>query len=209
MQLRKKRRGAALTLIVLLGLIAMERCYQPRELEIALKIGEPWEDMRQRSSAKISPAIAGQYWGRQTKSDARLRFMDDQYGFVTPEARFFTITFERDGTVGNIRMSPQTEPLLLDDTLKIVLDLQEQWRNGGWRSMYPEEDPPLADTPQWRAQLRDIKKNGGVTYWAAGDQYRVLLAVGRFHDDRHPTQERYLITLELAKLWMDEPTAPD
>ena len=30
-------------------------------------------------------------------------------------------------------MSPQIEPLLLDDTLKVVLDLQEQWRNAGWR----------------------------------------------------------------------------
>lgn len=201
MKVRTKRRNAALTLIVLLGLIAMERCYQPRELEIALKIGEPWEDMRQRSSAKISPAIAGQYWGRQTKSDARLRFMDDQYGFVTPEAQLFTITFKRDGTVNDVHMSPQTEPLLLDDTLKILLDLQEQWRNGGWHSMYPEDDPPFADTPQWRAQLRDIKKNGGVTYWQAGDKYQVLLGVSRFHDDRHPDEERYLITLALARPW--------
>ena len=201
MRLRKKRRAAVFTLIAFLALIAIERCYQSRELEIALKFGEPWEDMRKRSSAKIAPAIAGEYWGRQTDSDARLRFMDDQYGFVTPEARFFTITFERDGTVGNIRMSPQIEPLLLDDTLKILLDLQEQWRNGGWRLMYPEEKPPFADTPQWRAQLRDLKKNGGVTYWTAGDHYRAMLAVGRFHDDRHPTEERYLITLDLGR-WL-------
>lgn len=201
MRLRKKRRAAVFTLIAFLALIAIERCYQSRELEIALKFGEPWEDMRQRSSAKIAPAIAGEYWGRQTDSDARLRFMDDQYGFVTPEARFFTITFERDGTVGNIRMSPQIEPLLLDDTLKILLDLQEQWRSGGWRLMYPEESPPFADTPQWRAQLRDLKKNGGVTYWTAGDNYRAMLAVGRFHGDRHPTEERYLITLDLGR-WL-------
>ena len=73
MNVRTKRRSAALTAIVLLGLMAMELCYQYRELEIALKIGEPWEDMRQRSSANIGPAIAGHFWGRQTKSDARLR----------------------------------------------------------------------------------------------------------------------------------------
>lgn len=33
------------------------------EPEIALVIGEPWEIMRQRSSAVIDPAIAGHFWG--------------------------------------------------------------------------------------------------------------------------------------------------
>ena len=200
MQLRKKRRGAALTLIVLLGLIAMERCYQSRELEIALKIGEPWEDMRQRSSAEIAPAIPNEIWFGMPKAHAKLRLADAQYTFETPPARFFTIGYVR-GMVSDVRMSPQTEQLLLDDTLKIVLDLQEQWRNKGWRSMYPEEDPPFADTPQWRARLRDLKKNGGVTYWQAGDKYQVMLVVARFHDDRHPDEERYLITLALARPW--------
>ena len=51
-------------------------------------------------------------------------------------------------------MSPQIEPLLLDDTLKVVLDLQEQWRQGGWTPIRVNEFPPFADTPQWRARLR-------------------------------------------------------
>ncbi|POA16706.1 hypothetical protein C1886_25805, partial [Pseudomonas sp. FW300-N1A1] len=97
------------------------------EKEIALVIGEPWEDMRQRSSAEIDPAIAGRFWGRLPKSDARLRFIDPHYGFETPLARFFTVTFD-DELVNSVSMSPQIEPLLLDDTLKVVLELQEQWR---------------------------------------------------------------------------------
>jgi hypothetical protein len=98
-------------------------------------------------------------------------------------------------------MSPQIEPLLLDDTLKIVLDLQEQWRNGGWRPNLSAIFPSFADTPQWRARLRDEKKNAGVAYWTADDKYQVMLVVSRFHDDRHPDEERYLITLALAGPW--------
>lgn len=90
------------------------------EPEIALVFGEPWEDMRQRSSASIPPAIPDELWFHMPESDARLRFIDPQYGFTTPLARFFTINFHNE-RVDNIRMSPQVEPLLLDDALKVVL----------------------------------------------------------------------------------------
>ncbi|WP_095079908.1 hypothetical protein [Pseudomonas sp. Irchel s3h17] len=169
------------------------------EKEIALVIGEPWEDMRQRSSAEIDPAIAGRFWGRLPKSDARLRFIDPHYGFETPLARFFTVTFD-DELVNSVSMSPQIEPLLLDDTLKVVLELQEKWRNGGWTPIRIKDFPSFADTPQWRARLREVNK-GGTAYWRAGDQYQVMLAVNRFRDYKRPTEERYLITLQLATPW--------
>ncbi|WLH53161.1 hypothetical protein [Pseudomonas tolaasii] len=183
------------------------------EPEIALMLGEPWEDMRQRSSASIGPAIPGHVWGRLPTSDARLRFIDSQYGFVTPLARFFTVMFE-DERVGSIRMSPQVEPLLLDETLKIALDLQDQWRKAGWAPIRVESDPPLADTPEWRARLRNVNL-GGTSYWRAGNKYQVMLVVGRFRDDRYPLEERYLMTLSLAGPWgppfrsaTTTPTAP-
>lgn len=116
------------------------------ESEIALIYGEPWEDMRQRSSAVIPAAIPGHYAFHIPKSDARLRFIDPQYGFITPLARFFTISFDNE-RVANIRMSPQIEPLLLDDALKVVLELQDQWRKQGWFVSDPESNPALADTP--------------------------------------------------------------
>ncbi|WP_426099710.1 hypothetical protein [Pseudomonas sp. PSPC3-3] len=168
--------------------------------EIRLLLDEPWEEMRRRSSADIDPAIAGHYWGRQTRTDARLRFMDPQYGFVTPLARFFSISFGEERVTG-VRMSPQIEPLLLDDTLKVVLDLQEQWRKGGWIPIHEKSDPPFADTLQWRDQLRDVM-GGGTSYWQVADQYQVMLVVNRFKDDRHPTEERYLIKLALANPWV-------
>jgi hypothetical protein len=174
---------------------------QAGEKEIALVIGEPWKDMRQRSSANIGPAIAGHFAFSIPESDARLRFIDPQYRFITPKARFLTVNFERDGSVGAIRMSPQIEPLLLEDTLKVVLNLQDQWRGSGWKPIYVRRDPPFADTPQSRARIQGAL-NGEVTYWQAGDKYQAMMVVGRFKDNKHPTEERYLITLSLAKPWM-------
>ena len=167
--------------------------------EIALVIGEPYEAMRQRSSASIDSAIPGHSWFNIPKSDARLRFADPQFGFVTPLARFFTVSFT-DEKVRSVRMSPQIEPLLLDDALKVVLDLQDQWRNAGWVPIRSKEFPSFADTPQWRVQLRDVNK-GGKTYWHAGNQYQVMMLVNRFKDNKRPTEERYLITLSLATPW--------
>ena len=192
-----RRGGVAWAVAVFLTWAVIE--VQP-EREIALVMGEPWEDMRQRSNAKIGPAIAGHHWFSIPRSDARLRFIDARYGFVTPLARFFTVDSNRQGLVSGVRMSPQVEPLLLDDTLKVILDLQAQWRQGGWTVTRPDF-PPIADTPQWRARLQSIR-GGGKTYWQAGDQYQIMLVVHRFKDDRHPTQERYLITLDLGRPWV-------
>ncbi|MGX1087182.1 hypothetical protein [Pseudomonas sp. AP3_22 TE3818] len=192
------RRGAmALAGAALLTLAAIEVLSD--EPEIALLIGEPYEAMRQRSSAAINPAIPGHVSFNIPKSDTRLRFIDPQYGFVTPPARFFTVIYNKD-IINSVRMSPQIEPLLLDDTLKIVLELQEQWRNAGWTPIKVDYFPSFADTPQWRAQLRDVNK-GGKTYWHAGNQYQVMLIVNRFRDQNRPTEERYLITLALATPW--------
>ena len=167
------------------------------EPEIALVIGEPYEDMRKRSSASIGPLVPGRTWFNIPRSDARLRFIDPQYGFVTPLARFFTVGFGRDERIDGVRISPQIEPLLLDDTLNLILDLQEQWRQNGWRAIRP----PIADTPCWRAQLQS-ERIGGTTYWQAGDQFQIMLDVGRFDDPRRPNEERYLITLSIAEPWV-------
>jgi hypothetical protein len=193
-----RRRGAlALAGAVLLTLAAIEVLSD--EPEIALHIGEPYELMRQRSSAVIGPAIPGQVSFNIPKTDARLRFLDPEYGFVTPLASFFTIIYNKEKII-SVRMSPQIEPLLLDDTLKVVLDLQDQLRNTGWTAIRLKDYPSFADTPQWRAQLRDVNK-GGTSYWHAGNQYQVMLVVGRFKDKKRPTEERYLITLALATPW--------
>jgi len=43
---------------------------------------------------------------------------------------------------------------------------------------------------------------GGTSYWQAGNKYQVMLVAHRFKDDRHPNEERYLITLNLGEPWV-------
>ncbi|WP_425335640.1 hypothetical protein [Pseudomonas helleri] len=199
---RDRRRKVAFVLFVLLVVMIVRWVVQAfaDDPEIALIYGEPWEDMRQRSSAAINPAIPDETGFRIPKTDARLRYIHPQYGFDTPLARFFTISFE-DERVSSIRMSPQIEPLLLDDALKIVLDLQDQWRRKGWELTSPNIHPAIADNRAWRARLRDINK-GGTTYWQADDTFQIMLILHRFKDDRHPDEERYLISLSIGNIWV-------
>jgi hypothetical protein len=186
-----RRSALVLAVAVLLTLAAIQTLSD--EPEIALMIGEPYEAMRQRSSSSIAPAISGHSWFAVPRSDARLRFIDPKYGFVTPKARFLTVMYD-DERIGGVRMSPQVEPLTLDETLKVILDLQDQWRKAGWVPILVKEFPSFADTPQWRAKLRDANKSGSA-YWRAGDKYQLMLLAHRFTDKKRPTEERYLITL--------------
>ncbi|CDH21934.1 hypothetical protein KKJ06_17950 [Xenorhabdus bovienii] len=202
-RMRQQRGRLILALLIILSLIAayLYHAFNSREpAEIALVIGEPYEAMRQRSSAKISPPYDNSIGFRIPKTDARLRFTDPKYGFITPPARFFTVSYNK-GIIENVRMSPQIEPLLYDDAIKIVLDLQDQWRKAGWTLTLARESPALANTPELRAKLRSLI-GSEVTYWQAGEQYQIMLIMARFKDDRHPDEERYLITLAIAEPWV-------
>ncbi|MES2739848.1 MAG: hypothetical protein V4754_02675 [Pseudomonadota bacterium] len=196
---RSRKFGIAAVAILTLGAILLYTHVSRGEPEIALVIGEPYEAMRQRSSAVIDPAIPNEIWYNIPKSDARLRFIDPQYEFVTPLARFFTVSYVK-GVVNTVRMSPQIEPMLLGDTLRVVVDLQDQWRKNGWRLILEEDNPPFADTPFWRARLENCRSD--TVYWQAADKYQILLAVDCFDDDKHPGQKRYMITLALAEPWL-------
>jgi hypothetical protein len=173
------------------------------ELEIAVEIGGTYEDMRTHSSARFSPLIRGHTWFGVAKSNAQLRLIDPQYGFTTPLASVLAVSFD-DNIITHTIMYPHTELLLLDDALTVVLDLQEQWRQGGWINKKQKTFPSFADTPQWRAQLRDVNK-GGQTFWYAGDKYQATLEMDRFKDHKRPEEERYKIILSVGKPWTPYP----
>jgi hypothetical protein len=203
---RRRRLGVVLLALLAVALLRWGFQALSDEPEIALEMGGTYEDLRERSTVSFSQLIPGRVWFGIPKSDARLRFIDPQYGFSTSQARFFTVSFD-DNLIVDVRMSPQIEPLLLDDALKVVLDLQDQWRQSGWVVIWPKDDPPFADTPEWRARLQDVNK-GGRTYWQAGDRYQAMLIMNRFKDKKRPSEERYLITLSLAKPWLPINTEP-
>ena len=84
--------------------------------EIALIIGEPWKNMQTRSTAKIADDIPDEIWYQMPKELAYLRFADPNYEFTTPPAKYLSISFNR-GIVYSVRMSPQVEPLPLQEAL--------------------------------------------------------------------------------------------
>jgi len=195
------RRWAWLALASVLAVLVARQLTQPLwdEPVVTLKLGETYDYLHKHSTAPFSPLIRGHIWGGMPKTDARMRFVDSQYGFETPLARFLSVGFN-DNVIDDVRMSPQVEPLLIDDAMKVVLDLQAQWCATGWKPMGLPRRPTMADTPEWRAYLKPGER-AGVSYWQAGDRYQAMLILGRFEDSRHPDQERYLITLELSKPW--------
>jgi hypothetical protein len=207
-----RNKWTLVTVCVLLILPVMSSCMHAHAQtqtiirEVALKLHEPWDDMRKRSSAEINPVDVEDNWGTLIANDARLRFVDPRYGFVTPPARFFSISYDN-RRVRSVRMSPQIETLLLDDALKIVLDLQSQWETAGWKLSIPKESPKIADTFEARTTLRG-PKGSLVTFWNAEDKAQVMLSLARFPDSQHPTEVRYLITLALAEPWVKQRTGP-
>lgn len=174
--------------------------------EVVLALGEPWENVRKNSSAEVhaifGPEI-GSSWFRVIPGDARMRFVDPQYGFVTPRAKFFTVGFDEATKVTDVRMSPQVETLPLDDALKIVLDLQDQWRRGGWTPINNiHRHPSYADTPQWRQNIKACKPD--TTYWQVPGLYQTQLFIACFEDSKYPNQDRYLITLEVSRPYEEQ-----
>jgi hypothetical protein len=165
--------------------------------ELALVIGEPWTDMQARSTAEIGPVYEGRHWYRQPKQLSYMRFADHQYGFITPPAKFFTVGFDDKGNIDGVRMSPQVEPLPLQEALDIVLDLQNQWRKSGWELQDPIENPPYEDSTEWRKAIEQCTAYS--TYWQVKNLYSIAIAIGCFKDDRHPDEKRYLTTMAIGK----------
>ena len=166
--------------------------------EIALIIGEPWKDMQARSTAEIGAVFEGRNWYRQPKQLSYLRFADPAHGFSTPTAKFFTVSFDENAKIRSVRMSPQVEPLPLQDTLNIVLNLQDQWRKTGWELDDAIENPPYEDNAEWRKAIEQCTAYS--TYWRVKDLYSIAIAIGCFKDYRHPDEKRYLITMSMGKV---------
>jgi len=207
---RQRMLGVALLVCLALTVLRWAIQVMSDEPEVVLELGGTYEYLHEHSSASFTPLVRGHAWMGIPHADARLRFVDPQYGFVTPLARFFTVGFD-DNVVKSIRMSPQIEPLLLDDALKVVLALQDQWREKGWVAMGLRNDPTISDTPEWQALLREGLREGR-SFWQAGDKYQAMLLLARFEDYRNPDEERYLITLNLGRPWVpfdDDEYLPD
>jgi hypothetical protein len=168
--------------------------------EIALIIGEPWKDMQVRSTAEIGPVYEGRHWYRQPKQLSYMRFADPVHGFKTPAAKFFTVGFDDKGNIDGVRMSPQVEPLPLQEALDIVLDLQNQWRKSGWLPTAPEE-PAYENTLDWINRIEECRSNA--TFWHVPDKYQIAVGIACYGDQQHPNKKRFMINFSLGRPWYE------
>lgn len=72
-----------------------------------------------------------------------------------------------------------------------------KWRRGGWVPLDVNEWPPIADNQEWRDRLHACKFNAG--FWRAGSRYQTQLGITCLADDKHPNEERCLISLEVSR----------
>ena len=165
--------------------------------EIALIIGEPWDDMQKRSTATIGPVYEGHHWYREPSELAYMRFADPKHGFVTPPAKFFTVGFDDQARIDGVRISPQLEPLPLQEALDIVLDLQNQWRNNGWELSDPEDFPAYEDNDQWRQAIENCRSSS--TQWHAAPLYDLMIVVTCFKSSGFFKKSGYLVTISMGK----------
>jgi len=170
---------------------------RPVDVVILDAIGEPYEQVRRQSHSTLPVLTEWNFINLYVTRPAVFRFNDPIHGFTTPPAKFLSLGAERDGSIYAVTLSPQVETLPLDASMRILVDLENQFRRGGWRPILVSDNPPIEDTPATRDAMRRCLTP--TTYWQAGDKLQIVLYVHCFQRDGHPNEDRYLITLELAE----------
>ena len=94
-------------------------------------------------------------------------------------------------------MSPQVEPLPLQEALDIVLNLQDQWRNNGWVLSDPVEFPAYENNEVWVQALKNCSAHS--THWQAIPRYQLMIAISCFERDRFPKKSGYMVTISMGK----------
>lgn len=164
--------------------------------EVVMSIGDSYEKIEQASSYKMTRAYSEGFWSTVVKEPASLRFSDPEFGFVTPPAKFLTIS-AANNTAATIRMSPQVETLPLKEMIAVVVDLEQQLERGGWKICTPNEFPAYKNNPKIANQLAN--REHGSVFWRAGDKYMINYNTRRFSGDSIKGNDRYLTTISLGK----------
>ncbi|SDD76137.1 hypothetical protein SAMN05216345_11558 [Cupriavidus sp. YR651] len=192
---RVRRHGYIAAAILVCGVLGAYAALRPTD-KVLLTIGEPYEQVRKQSESTLPPAEPGANWVGVLSRPATLHLLDPKYGFTTPPAKYFVVHYDSGGMVEGVELSPQLETLPLDETMAVLVGLQDQLRRGGWRQIRAKDSPAITDTPAMRAQMRS--NDAPQSFWIAGDKYQVSLGVRRFVHENRPADERYLITLQVS-----------
>jgi hypothetical protein len=169
--------------------------------EVALTLNEPYEQVRERSRFILPPAEKNMAWAGVVSRPARFRLFEVERGFVTPPAKFMAVTYDQHGIVDGVRLSPQTDPLPLDESLAIVRNLQDQLRRG-WTPFRSNEWSPIRDDAATRDAIRNC--DDPTSRWNAGDRMQLAIDIRCFRTEGHQGDQRYLITLLLSRPWVED-----
>lgn len=170
--------------------------------EVVLTLGETYENVRKQSRSTLPPAAPEIFWGGFVTRPAKLRFTAHGYGFVTPPAKFLYVGTDKFGKVESVTLSPQVQTLPLNASMAILMDLQNQFRQGGWKPFHSHDNRPIEDTEATRNAIRTC--TAPTARWQADDKYQVSLNIRCFRMDDQPNDERYLITLDLGPPVFDD-----
>jgi hypothetical protein len=192
---RKWLRYFAVLLMGSVGVWGIYAATRPSDV-VVLTLGESYEQVRRQSRSTLPVATDENSIDLRVARPASLRFSDPEHGFVTPMARFLSIYANQHGDVSIVTLSPQTETVSLEEAMAIALDLQRQLGGHGWQSIRSSGFAPISNTPAMAERIRLGANPHSV--WQVAGKYEVRLDIRRFVHENRPTDERYLVTLELS-----------
>lgn len=174
----------------------------PDDVVVLDAIGEPYEQVRERSHSTLPRLTELNFVNLYVTRPAIFRFNDPADGFTTPPAKFLSLGAIKEKRVDAVTLSPQLEALPLDTSMHILVDLQNQLRRGNWRPIRVMDDPPIENTFATRASIR--RCNDPTAYWQAKDKLQISLNIRCFQRNGHRSEDRYLITLQLARAFVND-----
>ncbi len=169
--------------------------------QVVLTLGEPYEQVRARSRSTLPPIEPNKNWTGVVSRPATFRFAAPNREFVTPPARFLAVTYDKQGRVDGVRLSPQVGPLSLDEALMVVRDLQDQLQHG-WTAFHAERWQPIHDDVATRDAIR--KCDDPTSRWNGGADLQLAIDIRCFRADAQSDEERFLVTLLLSGPWVDD-----
>lgn len=190
-----------LTVGIVLATVWGWHAWSNRFDQVALTLGESYEHVRARSRSTLPPIEPNTNWMGLASRPAAFRFTAPNKEFVTPPAKFLAVTYDSQGRVDGVRLSPQVVPLPLDETLVVVRDLQDQLRHG-WIAFRSERWKPIRDDAATRDAIQ--KCDDPTSRWNGGTDLQLAIDIRCFHTDAHSDGERFLITLLLSRPWVDD-----
>lgn len=130
-------------------------------------------------------------------TNARLRLIAAEHGFVTGMGREILITRDEKGQVQLAGLFLSEEHMSLVQAVEMATDLQDQLRKKGWVPYLSWAMPPIADTPGWREWLRQSRYTTD-SWWRAGNHIAAL-TLFRIEKSAPGADGRYELRLQIAQ----------